>query len=520
MNVLSVILPIILLISLILDFLYSMKKENSFEIVKKMGMGYNLANTFDSFSYYNIHIETPDEQIELNGNIAPTKDMIKKLKKYGFKTIRFPVTWMYFIDDEGNINSEWMARVKEVVDIIINEKLYCILNVHNDGYYTSWLIRGMEVKDKYINLWNQIANEFKDYNEYLIFESMDAVSFFDYFTFDFDYITLTNLNQAFVDTIRNSGGKNIERLLLIAGASGELEMTSSSKYKMPIDKSNKLAVSIQYFEPYDFVYEQYYEPYIWPGYDGSTISYGPKLIWGSSEDYYQMFDNFELMKRSFIDKGIPVIINKVGVLTKEKKEIESIREYLYMLFSLSLDNDGIVCCLWDTSNKTFGDMNFYDRTNDIWYDEKLKNNFLQISKRKNIKPKDYFINTNFQSTNTYTFHGDYQVNFENRKVLKVIIYARLNGVLFADIEFSIWTFNEYGYMNPINFGKLNSKKLYDGTHVFTIDVSKIKCYEVIELVITKGIQNITLYNLTLEYEENFLSIDYKSLKNDISNYIY
>jgi endoglucanase len=427
---------------------------------------------------------------------------------------------MYFIDDEGNINSEWMARVKEVVDIIINEKLYCILNVHNDGYYTSWLIRGMEVKDKYINLWNQIANEFKDYNEYLIFESMDAVSFFDYFTFDFDYITLTNLNQAFVDTIRNSGGKNIERLLLIAGASGELEMTSSSKYKMPIDKSNKLAVSIQYFEPYDFVYEQYYEPYIWPGYDGSTISYGPKLIWGSSEDYYQMFDNFELMKRSFIDKGIPVIINKVGVLTKEKKEIESIREYLYMLFSLSLDYDGIVCCLWDTSNKTFGDMNFYDRTNDIWYDEKLKNNFLQISKRKNIKPKDYFINTNFQSTNNYTFHGDYQVNFENRKVLKVIIYARLNGVLFADIEFSIWTFNEYGYMNPINFGKLNSKKLYDGTHVFTIDVSKIKCYEVIELVITKGIQNITLYNLTLEYEENFLSIDYKSLKNDISNYIY
>ena len=504
MNVLSVILPIFLLISLILDFLYSMKKENSFEIVKKMGMGYNLANTFDSFSYYNILIETPDEQIELNGNIAPTKDMIKKLKKYGFKTIRFPVTWMYFIDDEGNINSEWMARVKEVVDIIINEKLYCILNVHNDGYYTSWLIRGMEVKDKYINLWNQIANEFKDYNEYLIFESMDAVSFFDYFTFDFDYITLTNLNQAFVDTIRNSGGKNIERLLLIAGASGELEMTSSSKYKMPIDKSNK----------------QYYEPYIWPGYDGSTISYGPKLIWGSSEDYYQMFDNFELMKRSFIDKGIPVIINKVGVLTKEKKEIESIREYLYMLFSLSLDYDGIVCCLWDTSNKTFGDMNFYDRTNDIWYDEKLKNNFLQISKRKNIKPKDYFINTNFQSTNTYTFHGDYQVNFENRKVLKVIIYARLNGVLFADIEFSIWTFNEYGYMNPINFGKLNSKKLYDGTHVFTIDVSKIKCYEVIELVITKGIQNITLYNLTLEYEENFLSIDYKSLKNDISNYIY
>ena len=123
-----------------------------------------------------------------------------------------------------------------------------------------------------------------------------------------------------MDTIRNSGGKNIERLLLIAGASGDLSFTSSSNYKMPIDKSNKLAVSIHYFEPYDFVYEQYYEPYVWENGDGTTISYGPRLIWGSSKDYYQMFDDFELMKKSFVEKGIPVIINEVGVLTKEKKK--------------------------------------------------------------------------------------------------------------------------------------------------------------------------------------------------------
>ena len=179
MNVLTIILPIILLISLILDYLYMLKKENSFDIVRKMGIGYNLGNTFDSFIYFG-DLETPDEQIELNGNIAPNKEMIKRLKKYGFKTIRFPVTWMYFIDDKGNIKSEWMTRVKEVIDIIINEKLYCILNVHNDGYYTNWLIDGMEVIDKYINLWRQIANEFKDYNEYLIFESMDQIFFYDY----------------------------------------------------------------------------------------------------------------------------------------------------------------------------------------------------------------------------------------------------------------------------------------------------------------------------------------------------
>ena len=92
-------------------------------------------------------------------------------------------------------------------------------------------------------------------------------------------------------------------------------------------------------------------------------------------DYFRLFEDFKLVKSCFVDKGIPVINIEVGVLTEEKKEIESIREYLYMLFSLSSDYDGIMCCPWDTSNEMFGEMNFYDRTNDIWYDEKMKDNF-------------------------------------------------------------------------------------------------------------------------------------------------
>jgi endoglucanase len=484
-----------------------------------MGMGYNIANTFDSFSYF-IDFETPDEQIELNGNIAPTKDMIKKIKKYGFKTIRFPVTWMYFIDDEGNINSEWMARVKEVIDIIIKEKLYCILNVHNDGYYTNWLIRGMEVKDKYINLWSQIANKFKDYNEYLIFESMDKVNFFDYNLYHFDYKTLINLNQAFVDTIRNSGGNNKERLLIIAGANADITWTCSSEYKIPVDQSNKLALSVHYLEPNDFVYDTYYEPYNTTSYDGLTYLSSPKLIWGSYSDYFKMTEDFELIKKTFVDKGIPVIINKLGVLTEEKKEMQSIREYLYMLFSLSLEFDGIMCCLWDTSNKAFGDMNFYDRTNDIWYDEKLKNNFLKISKRKNIKPKDYYINTNFKTSDILISFDTLLLTFDNKKVLKIFINARITGVLFVDFDLSIYTINKYGHDSRIEYGKENVKKQYDGTHVIEIDMSRRECYDYVEATVIWGIKYITLNNLTLEFEESFQSYDYKSLKNAISNYIY
>ena len=91
-----------------------------------------------------------------------------------------------------------------------------------------------------------------------------------------------------------------------------------------------------------------------------------------------------MMKNTFVNKRIPIILNEVGVYTEQKKEIESIREYLYTVFSISSDFNGIISCLWDTSNKNFGEMNFYDRENDKWYDDKLKENFLQISRGKYI----------------------------------------------------------------------------------------------------------------------------------------
>ena len=264
-----------------------MSSKNSFEIVQDMGIGYNLGNTFDSFDFIT-EINTPKEQITLMGNILPTKNMIKKIKRYGFKTIRFLVTWIFFIDDYGNINSDWMILVKEVVDLIVNLDLYCILNVYNDGNYENWLSMGLEAKDKYINLWAQIANEFKDYNEHLIFEAMNEAFFYNYEILSYEYDILLNLNQAFIDTIRNSGGNNVQRLLIVAGADSNLDFTCSSDYKIPIDPSNKLVVSINYYEPTRFTREFYFEPYIWTDLDGNEYYFSPTLSWGIQKNFFQL----------------------------------------------------------------------------------------------------------------------------------------------------------------------------------------------------------------------------------------
>ncbi len=79
--------------------------------------------------------------------------------------------------------------------------------------------------------------------------------------------------------------------------------------------------------------------------------------WGIENDYSDMYSDFGAFQRIFIDKGIPLIIVETGVITRENKESESIREYLFFLFSLSFSYNGMISCLWDTST---ADFNYYD----------------------------------------------------------------------------------------------------------------------------------------------------------------
>ena len=162
-------------------------------------------------------------------------------------------------------------------------------------------------------------------------------------------------------------------------------------------------------------------------------------------------------------------------------------------------------------------MNFYDRTDDNWYHEKIKNNFLQISKVKYIKPMKFLISTTFESTDIIYNFENFYINTKNRKVLKIFINVKLTGVLFVILEFFVQTNNKNGYFIQIYYSKDNAKKQYDGTYIFKIYVSRIECYDFVEATIIR-VKYITLNNMTLENEESFLSIDYKSFKNAISNY--
>ena len=227
--------------------------ESAKQAVKNMGVGWNLGNTLDA-NNQTISDITNDaywgqqglESETCWGQPFATQEFIQMMKKAGFTAIRVPVTWYNHMDKDGNVSEEWMKRVKEVVDYVINEDLYCILNVHHDtgadskndsgmltGYH--WIKADPDNyttnKAKYVGLWKQIAETFKDYGQTLLFEGynemLDANSCWNYPTwyadgknYDAAYAkksleTINSYAQSFVSAVRGTGGNNATRNLIV-----------------------------------------------------------------------------------------------------------------------------------------------------------------------------------------------------------------------------------------------------------------------------------------------------------------
>ncbi len=326
------------------------------ELVEDMGMGWNLGNTFDSHA---VASWAPDIETGWQ-NPVTQQSMITAIKNTGFNTVRIPVTWAERTDATTfDIDDDYLARIKEVVDYCYNEDMYVIINMHWDfcGNGDCWLNDGLLAKTQFTTMWTEIANYFAEYDNKLVFEGMNEVTF--------DYASLRSMNQAFVDSVRATGGNNADRLLLVAGKNTDMTDTCSSSFNMPNDSANMLAVSIHYYTPPTFCVAT------------TGTSWGYTDTWGTASDKQTLANNFELMYNTFAKQGVPVIIGEYGVLTEDNKDVDSIVDFIDSVNNIALSYDGICPILWDTSNS--GDMKFFDRENLKWYNSEIENNFKNAS---------------------------------------------------------------------------------------------------------------------------------------------
>jgi endoglucanase len=283
------------------------------------------------------------------------------------------------IDDENEytIDSEWLARVKEVVDYCYNENLFVLINVHGDGYNTvdgGWfLVNGEDqntICEKYEAVWTQIANYFADYDEHLIFESMNEE--FDN-TYDDPnpdyYANLNKYNQIFVDTVRSTGSNNTHRWLLVPGWNTNIDYTTGDYgFELPTDDSctageNRLMVSVHYYDPWDYCGTETGSVYFW-GEQGEQIVEDNNFPSGTLPSYGDeeyLKDEMQRLKDTFTSKGIPVIMGEYGAIDKSYANadlsdmISSNRIYFNACVAGTAVQYGVIPIYWDNGvNSKYG----------------------------------------------------------------------------------------------------------------------------------------------------------------------
>lgn len=191
-----------------------MKDTTAKDLVKNIQIGWNLGNTLDSIDGKRSH--DPEYTETSWGNIMTTKAMLKAVAKQGFQAVRVPVTYYDNCDEEANIDKEWLDRVEEVTNYVLDSGMYCIIDVQHDVGMGAWITADKKdyktSKKRLERLWEQIAERFKDYDERLIFEGFNEL-INDQNEWenaeDSNYEVTNKLNQVFVNTVRKSGGNNM-----------------------------------------------------------------------------------------------------------------------------------------------------------------------------------------------------------------------------------------------------------------------------------------------------------------------
>ncbi len=300
--------------------------EDAFAAVYNMRSGVNLGNGFDSTSFNEKKFEegeqgwillytgkTPADWEKAWGQPVTTKKLIKGIKALGFNAVRVPVTWAEHIDFEtGEINAAWLKRVKEVVDWIIAEDMYCLVNTHHDGGTDGWVEASDALYEKYSDVYKavytNIGNTFKDYSDRLILCGTNEMISADDNWGDGseEAIRVVNQwNQLFVDSIRATGGKNATRNLMVGTYCCSTNDGNLKGFVKPKDSAGekKLIMEVHIYSPKDFVWSK--ENWIpnWTTKWSSTFESGVKTEFNRVESYAKKYD-------------MPVIIGEWGTLSR------------------------------------------------------------------------------------------------------------------------------------------------------------------------------------------------------------
>jgi endoglucanase len=330
-----------------------MRTMTSMQIVQDMNVGWNLGNTLDAWGTNTTGVKTETYW----GVPKTTKAMLDTVKAKGFKTIRLPVTWDHHFGEGPDfiIDPVWLDRVEEVVKYAMDGKTYLILNSHHDEWVTLTAGTKTEVKEKISKIWAQIANRFKDYDDYLIFETLNEPRLYgtpqEWTGGTVESRSILNeYNAAIVSSIRSTGGNNVLRHIMIPTYSATSLAEAQNALIIPASET-RIIVSQHIYAPYSFSMD--------------TASRTSTDKWGSAVEKNALNIEFDRAYNKFVKNGIPVVIGEWGTINKNNLDA---RVAHAEFFAKAARQRGMCPVWWDNNITTLGNAGYglLDRNTNTW----------------------------------------------------------------------------------------------------------------------------------------------------------
>ncbi|OUM68195.1 family 5 glycoside hydrolase [Piromyces sp. E2] len=311
----------------------AMRDISSKELVKELVIGWNLGNTMDASCIDDIDYSKDQVASETCwGNPKTTQALYDKLTDIGFNTFRIPTTWSGHFGDgpDYKINDQWMKRVHEIVDYALSNDGYAILNIHHETWNHAFSKNLSSAKTILVAIWKQIAAEFANYDEHLIFEGMNEPRKVDDpnewnggDSEGWDFVN--EMNDLFVKTIRSTGGNNAIRHLMIPTYAACTMDGALNSFKYP-SGDDKIIVSLHSYSPYNFALN--------PGEGAvSTFNDGSEIDWVMNT-----------INQRFISRNIPVILGEFGAMSRKNDADRAKWAEYFIKKATAL---GVPCVLWD-----------------------------------------------------------------------------------------------------------------------------------------------------------------------------
>lgn len=324
---------------------------SSFDLVDEMGVGWNLGNSFDVTS----------RNKTLWGNPLPSKPIIDAVRDMGFTTLRVPVTWGFNQDDTApyQIEASYLEQVKSVVDYGFQNKMHVIINVHHDNEWVRPESQSAEeTKSRLNSLWTQVATYFIDYNDSLIFETLNEPRL-EGIPEEWTGGTpegrsyINEFNKVAVDAIRATGANNEKRHIMIPTWAASTVPAAMDELAIP-NNDPKIIISLHSYFPWPFAGQA-------------------SVTWGSDADKSALRNELERIRQEWIvDRSRPVILGEWGSI--EDNSIENRLDYAEFYARVAAEND-LLTIVWDDG----GMFRLYNRHSMQWDFEQIATTIVSAS---------------------------------------------------------------------------------------------------------------------------------------------